>query len=45
MKTLKDDEIVNVDINTDHAVWDYRSCICFKKTVDKIKHDLFRPTL
>ena len=45
MKTLKDDEIVNLDISTDHAVWDYKSCMCFKKTMDKIKHDLFGSTI
>lgn len=31
---------LNVNINTDHPVWDYSNCFAYKKAIEKVKADL-----
>lgn len=30
-----------IDINSNHAVWDYNNCFAYKKVLDKLKFDVF----
>lgn len=41
LESLATDEFEVSDVTYDHAAWDYKQCTLFRKTMDKIKCDIF----